>query len=213
MKIGIIGATGKVGSLILKEAKARGHKVTAIVRNASKLMDKNLTILEKDVFELKSDDLKQFDIVVNAFGAPRGEEELHVLAGRTLISAMKGAPNTTLIVVGGAGSLFVDEKQTTRLLETPEFPKEFFNAASNQGKNLEDLQATRFIKWTFISPAAFFNPTGKRTGTYKIGKDNLILNSKGQSYISYADYAIAVIDEIESQDHINERFTVVSEAE
>ena len=213
MKIGIIGATGKVGSLILKEAKARGHKVTAIVRNASKLIDKNLTILEKDVFELKSDDLKQFDIVVNAFGAPRGEEELHVLAGRTLISAMKGAPNTTLIVVGGAGSLFVDEEKTTRLFETPEFPKEFFATASNQGKNLEDLQATRFIKWTFISPAAFFNPAGKRTGVYKIGKDNVILNSKGQSYISYADYAIAVIDEIESQDHINERFTVVSEAE
>ncbi len=213
MKIGIIGATGKVGGLILKEAKSRGHKVTAIVRNASRLMDKNLTILEKDVFELKSDDLKQFDIVVNAFGAPRGEEELHVLAGRTLISAMKGAPNTTLIVVGGAGSLFVDEEKTTRLFETSEFPKEFFDTASNQGKNLEDLQATSFIKWTFISPAAFFNPAGKRTGTYKIGKDNVILNSKGQSYISYADYAIAVIDEIESQDHINERFTVVSEAE
>jgi len=213
MKIGIIGATGKVGSLILKEAKVRGHKVTAIVRNASKLIDKNLTILEKDVFELKSDDLKQFDIVVNAFGAPLGDERLHVLAGRTLINAMKGAPNTTLIVVGGAGSLFVDEEKTTRLFETPEFPKEFFATASNQGKNLEDLQATRFIKWTFISPAAFFNPAGKRTGVYKIGKDNVILNSKGQSYISYADYAIAVIDEIESQDHINERFTVVSEAE
>lgn len=213
MKIGIIGATGKVGSLILKEAKERGHKVTAIVRNASKLMDKDLTILEKDLFELKSDDLKLFDIVVNAFGAPAGEEGLHVLAGRVLINAMKGAPNTTLIVVGGAGSLFVDEEKTTPLFETPEFPKEFFATALNQGKNLEDLQATRFIKWTFISPAAFFNPAGKRTGSYKIGKDNVILNSKGQSYISYADYAIAVVDEIESQDHINERFTVVSEAE
>src|SRR3954470_1206360 len=126
---------------------------------------------------------------------------------------MKGAPQTKLIVVGGAGSLFVDEAKTTRVLETPEFPKEYFATAYNQSKNLEDLQNTSGIQWTFISPSAFFDPQGKRTGGYKLGKDNILVNSKGESYISYADFAIAVLDEIESPQHINERFTVVSEAE
>jgi putative NADH-flavin reductase len=99
------------------------------------------------------------------------------------------------------------------LIETPEFPKEYFSTASNQVKNLEDLQNTSGVKWTFISPAAFFNPEGKRTGSYQKGKDNLIVNSKGDSYVSYADFAIAVLDEIENPQHINERFTLVSETE
>ena len=213
MKIGIIGATGKAGSLIVKEAIGRGHEVTAIVRDSAKLTDEKVAVLEKDIFDLKAKDLQVFDVVVNAFGAPAGQENLHVDAGRVLIEGVKGASDTRLIVVGGAGSLFVDEAQTVRLIETPEFPKEYFPTASNQGKNLEDLQNTSGIKWTFISPAAFFNPEGKRTGSYQKGKDNLIVNSKGDSYVSYADYAIAVLDEIESPQHINKRFTLVSEAE
>ncbi|MEH7390251.1 NAD(P)-dependent oxidoreductase [Bacillus sp. JJ1503] len=213
MKIGVIGATGKAGSLILQEALDRGHEVTAIVRNASKLTNTNAAVLEKDVFELKAGDVSQFDAVVNAFGAVPGQEHLHVEAGKALIEAMKGAPETRLIVVGGAGSLFVDEDQKIRLIDTPEFPKEYYATAFNQGKNLEDLQNAAGIKWTFLSPAAFFNPEGKRTGTYQKGKDNLIVNSKGDSYVSYADYAIAIVDEIENPAHINERFTVVSEGE
>ncbi|QED49357.1 NAD(P)-dependent oxidoreductase [Cytobacillus dafuensis] len=213
MKIGVIGATGKAGSFILKEALDRGHEVTGIVRNASKVTDTTVSVLEKDVLELKAEDLKQFDTVVNAFGAAPGKEDLHVEVGRTLIEALKGAPETRLFVVGGAGSLFVDEGKTTRLIDTPEFPKEYFATAFNQGKNLQDLQKTTEIKWTFLSPAAFFNPEGKRTGAYQKGKNNLIVNAKGNSYVSYADYAIAVVDEIENSKHINERFTVVSEAE
>lgn len=211
MKIGIIGATGKQGNLVLKEAVRRGHMVTAIIRNPSKLTDKGVDILEKDILNLTAHDLKKFDAVVNAFRAPFGQEHLHVEAGRILIEAMKGAPDTRLIVVGGAGSLFVDENKTTKLLDTPEFPKEVYPTAFNQGKNLEDLQNSKGIKWTFISPSAFFNAAGKRTGAYKTGKDNLMVNSKGNSYVSYADFAIALVDEIEKPQHIDERFTVVSE--
>ncbi len=213
MKVAIIGASGKAGSLILKEALERNHEVTAIVRNAAKLQNQSVAVLEKDVFDLKAEDLKAFDVVVNAFGAPAGKEHLHVDAGRVLIEAMKGAPQTRLIVVGGAGSLFVDEAKTLRVMDTPEFPKEFYPTASNQGKNLEDLQKATDIKWTFISPAGFFNPEGKRTGSYQKGKDNIIVNAQGQSYVSYADFAIAIVDEIENPQHINERFTLVSEAE
>ncbi|RRN71894.1 NAD(P)-dependent oxidoreductase [Peribacillus simplex] len=213
MKIGIIGASGKAGSMILKEALTRGHEVTAIVRDQAKVQIQGASVQEKDLFDLKAEDIKAFDVVVNAFGAAPGKEHLHVDAGKILIDAMKGAPQTKLIVVGGAGSLFVDEAKTIRVLETPEFPKEYYATASNQSKNLEDLNNATGIQWTFISPSAFFDPQGNRTGEYKLGKDNLLVNSKGESYVSYADFALAVLDEIENPQHINQRFTVVAEAE
>ncbi|MFS0888740.1 NAD(P)-dependent oxidoreductase [Peribacillus frigoritolerans] len=213
MKIGIIGASGKAGSLILKEALTRGHEVTAIVRDEARVQIQGASILEKDIFDLKAEDIKEFDVVVNAFGAAPGKEHLHVDAGKILIEAMKGAPQTKLIVVGGAGSLFVDEAKTIRVLDTPEFPKEYLATAFNQSKNLGDLQNATDIQWTFISPSAFFDPQGNRTGRYKLGKDNLLVNSKGESYVSYADFALAVLDEIENPQHINQRFTVVAEAE
>ncbi|MDQ0087638.1 putative NADH-flavin reductase [Paenibacillus anaericanus] len=209
-KIAVIGATGKAGTQIIKEAAERGHEVTAIVRNASKLADKSVAVLEKDIFNLTSDDLTKFDVVVNAFGAPMGEEHLHVEAGNVLIDALKGA-NTRLIVVGGAGSLYVDEAKTLKVLDTPDFPAMFLPTASNQGKNLEILQGTSDLNWTFISPSALF-AEGTRTGSYQSGKDNLLVNSKGESYVSYEDYAIAVVDEIDNPKHLNERFTVVSES-
>jgi len=210
MKIAVVGASGKAGKLILKEALDRGHEVTAIVRDASKVTEANAAVLEKDVFALKSEDLKGFDAVVNAFGAPLGQEHLHVEAGNVLIEAMKGASDTRLLVVGGAGSLFVDEAKTTRVLDTPDFPEIFLATAKNQGENLHILQGTDSIQWTFISPSAFFDADGARTGTYVKGKDHLLVNASGKSYISYADYAIAVLDEIEHPQHRYERFTVGS---
>lgn len=155
MKIGIIGATGKAGNLILKEALDRGHEVTAIVRNASKVEDKSLNVLEKDVFDLTAEDAKSFDVIVNAFGAPAGKENLHVEAGQALINILKEAPNTRLIVVGGAGSLFTDETKTLRVVDSPGFPDAYKATATNQGKNLQDLQASSGIQWTFLSPAGF----------------------------------------------------------
>ncbi|SFF17840.1 hypothetical protein SAMN05216378_5308 [Paenibacillus catalpae] len=213
MKIGIIGANGKVGSLILKEAVERGHEVTAIVRNASKLTATNVNVLEKDIFSLKGSDLSAFDVVVNTFKAAEGEEHLYVDAGRVVVQALKDAPNTKLIVVGGAGSLYVDEQNTTKLMDTPDFPAFVYPTASNAGKQLDELRSSDSITWTYISPAAFFDPDGKRTGAYKKGLDHVIVNSQGQSYVSYADYAVAVLDEIEKPQHVNQRFTLVGEAE
>ncbi|WP_239615583.1 NAD(P)-dependent oxidoreductase [Cohnella mopanensis] len=212
MKIAIIGASGKAGAEISKEAVARGHEVTAIVRDAAKVKQSQVTVMQKDIFDLTSQELGAFDVVVNAFGAAPGQEHQHVEAGRVLIQALQGTPATRLIVVGGAGSLFVDEAKSVRLIDTPEFPDIYKPTASNQGKNLEDLRNASGIKWTFLSPAAFFNPEGKRTGSYVTGQDNLIVNSKGESHVSYADYAIAVVDEIENPKHMNARFTVVSES-
>nr|MDH3153027.1 NAD(P)-dependent oxidoreductase [Bacillus licheniformis] len=213
MKIGIIGASGKAGDMILKEASERGHEVTAIVRSASKMANSDAAVIEKDIFNLTAADIKGLDVVVNAFGAAPGQEHLHVEAGRKLIELFKQVPETRLIVVGGAGDLYVDEEKTTQLYDTPEFPKEYLPTAKNQGQNLQDLKEADGLKWTFISPAAFFNPEGKRTGSYQKGQENLIVNTAGESYISYADYAIAVVDEAEKGEHVNERFTVVGEAQ
>ncbi|GIP39937.1 hypothetical protein J31TS4_32170 [Paenibacillus sp. J31TS4] len=210
MKIAIIGASGKAGRLIAEEALRRGHQVTGLVRDASKA--EGLPVLEKDIFSLTSDDLKPFDAVINAFGAAPGQEHLHVEAGRHLIEAMKGASGTRLLVVGGAGSLFADEAQSVRVLDTPGFPREYYATAANQAQNLEDLLQSSGFAWTFLSPSAFFDPQGPRTGAYRAGGNNLLVNSEGNSYISYADFAIAVLDELEHPQHVNERFTVVGEA-
>ena len=212
MKIGIIGASGKAGNLILQEAVSRGHEVTAIVRDASKVSNQDVEIVQKEIYDLSSEDLKPFDVVVNAFGAPLGEEEPHVKAGRALIEALKGT-KTRAIIVGGAGSLYVDEEQTTQLSDVPDFPDVFIPTARGQERNLQELRDTQGITWTFLSPSADFDATGPRTGTYQTGKDNLLVNAKGNSYISYADFAVAIVDEIENPEHINERFTVVAEEE
>ncbi|ASN06418.1 NAD(P)-dependent oxidoreductase [Virgibacillus necropolis] len=208
MRIGIIGASGKAGNFILKEAVKRGHTVTAIVRNASKITNQHVEVVGKDIYELSSEDIKPYEIVINAFGAPLGEEEPHVTAGHALIEALKGT-NTRVIVVGGAGSLYVNED--TQVIDTPDFPDEFKPTAKGQARNLQELQESQGLTWTFISPSAIFDPEGPKTSSYQAGKDNLLMNSKGESYISYADYAIAVLDEIENPQHINERFTVVAE--
>lgn len=199
-------------SFLINEAKSRGHQVTAVVRNASKVKDQNVSVIEKDIFDLTAEDFKSIDVVVNAFGASLGEEQAHVDAGHALIEALKGTV-TRLIVVGGAGSLFVDESKSVRVIDTPDFPDIFKPTANGQGRNLEELKNTEDINWTFISPSAVFDPEGKRTGAYKAGNDVLLVNSQSESYISYADYAIAVVDEIENAEHVNERFTVVGEKE
>ncbi|EZH66519.1 hypothetical protein DH09_11370 [Bacillaceae bacterium JMAK1] len=207
MKVAVIGASGKAGRLIIQEALERGHESTAVVRDRSKVKE-NVTIIEKDVFELTTSDLEHFDVVVSAYGAAMGEEDKYVKVGRSLIQALAGTA-TRFIVVGGAGSLYVDELKTTQLMDTAEFPEFALATAKGQSENLDILQESSNVKWTFISPAAFFDPEGKRTGAYEKGDDVLIVNSSGESYISYEDYAIAVVDEIEQQKHVNQRFAVV----
>lgn len=212
MKIGIVGATGKAGSLILDEAVRRGHEVTAIVRNASKLNNDNVKVIEKDVHDTWTEDFKGLDVVVNAFGAPLGEKDAHVEAGRVLINGLSGT-GIRLIVVGGAGSLYVDDSRTMKVIDTPNFPDIFKPTAGGQSENLEELEQTTNLKWTFISPSAEFDAEGKRTGAYETGADVLLVNKSEESYISYADFAIAVMDEAENAEHVNERFTVVAEKE
>ncbi|MBC6297788.1 NAD(P)-dependent oxidoreductase [Listeria sp. FSL L7-1517] len=208
MKIAIIGATGKAGNEITKEAIRRGHDVTGFVRNKAKLSTE-IKAVEKDIFALTTSDLENFDAVVDAFNAAPGEENLHQTSLKHLSTILKGT-KTRLIVVGGAGSLYVDPEETIRVMDTPDFPAAFLPTATNMGAAFDALQKETNLNWTYISPAAFFNPDGARTEEYKTAQNVLTTNAAGNSEISYADYAMAFVDEIEKAQHLNQRFSVVS---
>ena len=209
MKIAIIGATGKAGKLIMEEALKRGLDVTAIVRNKSKLSNSSVKLIEKDLFDLKKDDLKDFDTVVSAFGA--WEEKELSKHGEVMnhLCDILADTNIRLMIVGGAASLFVNHSMM--LIDSPDFPKDWINLAKNSNKAFEILKATKNVLWTYVSPSADFQADGKKTGEYRIGdKDELCFNSKGESMISYADYAIGFVDEIENKKFLNKRITLVS---
>jgi len=206
MKIAVIGATGKAGRLMMSEAMVRGHKVTAIVRDASKIKN-GADVIEKDILSLTTQDLAPFDVVIDAFGSAPGQEEMHQTTLEHLANILAGQ-KTRLLVVGGAASLYVDAGKT-RLLGTPDFPAAYKPVASNMSQAFDKLKTRQNVNWTYLSPSAFFNPEGERTGRYTLGQDNLMTNSHGKSTISYADFAIAMLDEAEEPRHIKQRFTVV----
>lgn len=209
MNIGIIGATGKAGHFLTKEARQRHHQVTAIVRSQSKLQHDGVSVLAKDLFDLTEADLAPFDVVIDAFGSPPGQEQLHQSSLLHLIKLFKHLPQVRLLVVGGAASLYTDASKHTRLLDTPDFPEAYKATASNMAKAFEVLKHSD-INWTYLSPSAFFDPDGPATGQYQLGDDVLLLNAEKQSYVSYADYAKAMLDEAESKTHVRKRFTVAS---
>jgi len=206
MKIGIIGATGRVGTRVLVEARNRQHIVTAIVRDITKLADQQTAVVNKDIFALTADDLAPFDVIVNAFGAPFGQEYLHMKVAEHLIALLQGKNSPRMLVVGGAGSLAVDDKGTL-VMDSPNVPPEVRPTAAAQGQVLNRLKQESSVNWTFISPSAMFAP-GERIGKYRVGSDRLLIDAQGQSHISMEDYAIALVDELENPQHIGQRFTV-----
>ena len=209
MKLAVIGANGKAGRLIVQEAINRGHEVTAIVRDRNKL-DVHVRILEKDILSLKSEDLKDFDVLINAMGAGTQDPTIYQDATRHMIEVLLDLPKLRYLVVGGAGSLFTDATMASALYETEQFPKAIYPTAMNMAKALELLRASQ-IQWTFFSPAIQFDPKGRRTGSYQLGSEWVILNQAQESYISYPDYVIALLDEVENPQFICKRFTAVGE--
>lgn len=207
MKVAVVCANGRVGTLVVKEALDRGLDVTAVVREANKTAAQK--VIEKDLFDLTAEDLKGFDVVVDAFGA-WAEDQLpnHTKSLMHLCDLLSGT-DTRLLVVGGAGSLYVNKEHTAVVSDGPDFPAEFLPLAKAQGKALDELRKRNDVKWTFLSPAGDFQAEGERTGTYILAGEELTLNSRGESIISYADYAIAMVDEIVKGNHIQQRISVV----
>lgn len=209
MKIAVICANGKAGKQIVKEAVSRGLDVTAVVREENQTQAKH--VLKKDLYDLTAADLKGFDVVIDAFGAWT-EDTLaqHSTSLKHLCDILSGV-QTRLLVVGGAGSLYVDPEHTVCVADGPDFPDAFKPLAAAMAKALGELRKRDDVRWTYISPAGDFRADGERTGKYVLGGEELVLNSNGESIISYADYAIAVIDEAVSGGNVHKRISVVSE--
>ena len=207
MKIAVVCANGQAGQLITKEAVDRGMDVTAVVRGENKSVAPHAII--KDVFDLTSDDLAGFDAVVDAFGAWTPETIPGIPAAVKHLADIVAGADTRLLVVGGAGSLFVNPEHTVTVDMGPDFPEDWKPLSAAHGEGLADLRGRTDVKWTYISPAADFQADGERTGAYILGGEELRLSEDGVSEVSYADYAIAMVDEIEHGDHICQRISVV----
>ena len=209
MKIAVICANGKAGKLIVKEAVERNLDVTSVVRGDNQTAAQN--VLKKDLFDLTTADLNGFDVVIDAFGAwTEDVRPQHSTSLKHLCDILSGT-DIRLLVVGGAGSLYVNPEHTVQVSDGPDFPAMFLPLAKAQGKALAELRKRNDVKWTFISPAADFQADGERTGKYILAGEELTLNANGESVISYADYAIAMIDEATKGNHIQQRISVVAE--
>lgn len=206
-RIAVVAANGKAGKLIVREAAGRGMDVTAFVRGENQTVAEKAVV--KDIMDLTAEDLAGFDAVVDAFGAWTPETlPQHSTTLAHLCDCVAGT-DVRLLVVGGAGSLYVNPEHTACVADGPDFPDAFKPLAAAMAKALEELRARDDVAWTYISPAGDFQAEGERTGAYILGGEELTLNEAGESVISYADYAIAMVDEIESGDHIRQRISVV----
>ena len=212
MKVALIGATGFVGSQILNEALNRGHQVTAIVRRVDRLPQRDgLTSVQVDVMDVDAlaAALAGHEAVIAAFNpdrtAPGDVFQRMVDGAKAIIAATKRAGIKRLLAVGGAGSLLVAPGQ--QLIDTPEFPLDWKAGAGGTREFLYLLKKEPDLDWTFLSPAARLQP-GERTGTFRLGGDELLTDENGECRISTADYAVAMIDELEEPKHTGRRFCV-----
>lgn len=216
-KIAVIGATGYIGQAVVNELANRGHQVTAFARNTNKVVQHaNVKAVAADVTSTDfSELLKGFDAVVSAFNPgwtnPNiGVEFTH--GANAIVEAAKVANVPYLLVVGGAGSLFV--APGVQLIDTPVFPKEIFDGANAARHLLNDLRNRRDVNWAFVSPPALLGADAgfseDRTGVYRLGAEDLLMNGEAPAGISVADLAIAIADDAEKQAHLFKRFTVAS---
>jgi putative NADH-flavin reductase len=198
MKIVLYGVTGNSGQRILQELTNRGHVVTAVARNISKLPP-TVKAVKDDLSNIDAiaSVIAGADIVVSAYAPPQDNTDALLGVTERQIAAVKKAGASRLIVVGGAGLLEVTPGVT--LITSGYLPEAVLPIATSHEKALRILKGSD-INWTYFSPAGFFEP-GQRTGKYRLGTTNLIANEKGESRISFEDYALALVDEIEKPAH------------
>ena len=215
MKIVLLGATGFVGSALLLEALSRGHEVTAVIRNPAKLEEKpGLTVTRGDINDSAAlaTVIAGHDALISAFspgwtpGTPRPEMyEEQVRGTASIIAAVKNAHVKRVLWVGGAGGLEV--APGVKSIDTPDVPEWIKPGARATGDALEALRNEPELEWSFLAPAAALEP-GERTGKFRLGGDQLMVDAKGESRISVQDYAVAMIDELENPQHLRQRFSV-----
>ena len=207
MNVVLYGATGKAGSRILNELLSRGHQVKAVVRGGAKLpQSPGVTVETGDLSDVAAITraIKGADAVISAYAPPMDAVEEVVAVTKNLTDAVKAVGEPRLLIVGGAGSLEVEPG--VQLIDTPFLPEEWKPIALAHRGALQVLKSSD-TNWTYLSPAALFEP-GERTGKFRLGKDDLIADEKGNSRISMEDYAIALVDELEKPQHFCQRFSV-----
>ncbi|MBV8728172.1 MAG: NAD(P)-dependent oxidoreductase [Acidobacteriia bacterium] len=205
MKIALFGAGGTIGQRILKEALNRSHEVTVFARDPSKIT--GAPAVKADVLDSfgVATEIRGYDLVISAIG-PRAGEDVQIVpkAATALIAAVKQTSVPRLLVVGGAGSLQVEPG--VQLVDTPQFPAAWRGIAIAHRDAL-DIYRNCDIDWTYFSPAIFIQP-GERTGRYRVGSDEVLMDSTGQSRISAEDYAVAILDEVENPKLSRRRVTI-----
>jgi putative NADH-flavin reductase len=211
MTITLLGATGFVGSAILKEALDRGHAITAIVRDPAKVTQHDrLAVKVGDIYDAHglAALIKGNEAVISAFNPGLKDPNLYddqVRGTSTIIAAFKEAAVRRVLWVGGAGGL--EDGSGKRLVDGVNFPKAIKAGSLATINALEQLQAEPELDWSYLSPSAEMKP-GLRTGKFRLGKERLLVDSNGKSSISVQDFAMAMIDELENPAHIRQRFTV-----
>ena len=214
MNIALIGATGFIGSAVLTELLARGHQVTALARNPGKLTPQaSLQVVKADVLDAAqvAQAVAGHDAVVSAYNPGWSEPAIHDLflqGSQAILDGVKQAGVKRLLLVGGAGSLYV--APGLQLVDTPEFPAEYKQGALAARELLNRMASENTLDWSFISPPVMLAP-GERTGQYRLGADELLPGPGGApAGMSVADLAVAIVDEIEQPRHLQRRFTVAS---
>ena len=206
MKVTLYGASGMIGSRILNELLSRGHQVTAVVRDPSKIKTTGATAIAGDILDPSSvaQTARGATAVISAFAAPHDDVSKLVDATRSLLKGLQDAGVRRFLMVGGAGSLEV--APGVQLVDAPVFPAAWRPIALAHRDAFAVLEQSD-LDWTSLSPPALIQP-GERTGKFRLGKDTLIADEKGNSAISAEDYAIAMVDELENPKHIRQRFTL-----
>lgn len=205
MKVVLYGASGMIGSRILQELVNRGHQVTAVVRNPEKVTIKGVTVFKGDVTDAASvaAAAQGAGAAISAYAPPHTQVEALQTATRSLLAGLEKAGVRRLIVVGGAGSLEI--APGVQLVDTPQFPEAWKGIALAHRDVLPLLKASS-LDWSYQSPAALIQP-GERTGTFRLGGTQLVTDAKGESRISAEDFAVALVDELESPQHVRQQFT------
>jgi uncharacterized protein len=211
MKIGIIGATGKAGRAVVMEALSRDHETTAIVRNparAAELFGGGVPVLARDAFDLTAEDLRAFDVVVNAVGMAPDQAQQHVDLARALVKHAGGNESLRLVFILGAGSQTTGEDNHHFVEDIRKLPgaEAWVSIPENQLKELEYLRTVDDVDWVGVSPSATFEP-GEARGVV-LGNDELLVADDGTSHTTSGTMAEAILDEIEHPAHHRQRFTV-----
>ncbi|WP_421016489.1 NAD(P)-dependent oxidoreductase [Furfurilactobacillus cerevisiae] len=210
MKIAVIGAYGKTGQAVIKEAQDRGHEILAIAHKRHENLDLHgAQILIKDIMDLTAKDFDGADAIIDAVSAWTPETFAVHTTGLSHIATLLNGTKTRYLKVGGAGTLFINSEHTKMIKDRDNYPTDWLPLANALVASLNRLRSYSNIQWTYVTPAFNYDPDGAKTGNYHIDGEEYRAQNDDDHYISYADYAIGLLDMIEQKSYLRQRVTLV----